>query len=111
MVMNMAHQPTEREPDTYNGNTTPEPTSFAGFSGILAVPVHNQATITAIAHRPLIPAATYIWKTGNTKAPPVNKAAHNVRKVGPGTRRHCSGSASETDVTRVSRLPSAASAR
>src|SRR5690606_4976599 len=103
MVMNIAHQPTDFDPDWYNGSDSPSPTSLRSFSGITAVPVHSHASTTAIAHAPLAPAATYWPNTGRMNAPPVNSAAHSARNVGPGTRRHCSGVASRVEVTSVSR--------
>src|SRR3546814_18799800 len=111
MVMNIAHQPTEAWPDAYSGNSVPRPTGLVGFSGISAVPVHSQARIATIARTPLAPAATYWWNTGKMKAPPVNTAAPSVRNVGPGTRRHCAGTASTVEVISVSRLPSSSTGK
>ena len=45
------------------------------------------------------------------KNPPVNTADQNGSQLGPGTRRHCNGSASSTVVIMASRLRSSASGR
>ncbi len=55
--------------------------------------------------------AAHQWKVAKMNTAPVKTAAIIGMKLGPGTRRHCSGLPSRTDVMIVSRFISAASGR
>src|SRR5690606_2850223 len=94
MAMNIAHQPTPLGPEASNGSVRPRPTSLSDFSGISAVPVHNQTRIAATPVRPEAIAIQYQWKVAKMKAPPMRNAAIIGRRLGVDTRRHWIGLAS-----------------
>ena len=89
----------------------PSPTSFSVFSGICAVPRQSQTMIETAASPIEIIVAAHQWNVAKMNTAPVKTAAIIGIKLGPGTRRHCSGSPSSTEVIRVSRFISWASGR
>ena len=61
MVINIAHHPTDCGPDWYRRSCRPRPTSFLGFSGMTAVPVHSQARMQASAAAALANVSIHQW--------------------------------------------------
>src|SRR5690606_801268 len=101
--MHMPHQPTETGPDRYRGSVRPSPTSFVGFSGIRAVPVHVQYMMTPAATIALRRASHQRWYVPKMKQPPVVSAATAGTKLEPGKRWQSCGRASTVLDTMVSR--------